>query len=106
MKVFQTAAAVCLVCLFLFTTAFAGCDGGVKEEVEDPFTGKKVKLCSKDAVEVRKQMGEINAMAEMAKAQVEAMGVPSEKSILKKNSELPSKAQIAKNKAANADLFN
>eukprot|EP00944_MAST-04C_sp_MAST-4C-sp1_P012986 g12986.t1 len=76
--------------------------------VEDPFTGKQVKLCAKDAQEIRRQMGEIQSMADMAKMQVDAAGIDNTKRLphpkLLKGKEF--EALKKSNKEKNADLFN
>ena len=54
-----------------------------KRFIEDPFTGKQIRLCSKDAREIEKQMKEIQGMANMAKMQIENAGIPTAESIRK-----------------------
>ena len=70
----KTLVAVGLVCFMLVLSSAMAC--GKKEFIEDPFTGKQVRLCSKDAREIEKQMGEIQNMANMAIMQIENAGIP------------------------------
>ena len=79
MKISNTLLSVCLLCLALIAFVSAGCLK--KEMVQDPFTGKQVKLCAKDAKEIRRQMGEIQSMADMAKMQIEGAGIDDAKTL-------------------------
>lgn len=98
---------VCLLCLAILATINAGCVK--KEMVQDPFTGKQVKLCAKDAKEIRRQMGEIQSMADMAKMQIDAAGIddaeklPNPK-LLKGGKSFNEEKKL--NKKKNADLYN
>ena len=97
---------VCLLFVIAITFSEASC--AKKEMVEDPFTGKQVKLCAKDAQEIRRQMGEIQSMADMAKMQVDAAGIDNTKRLPHPNLLNGKEFEDLKksNKQKNADLFN
>ena len=76
----KTLVALSLACFMLVLSSAFACK---KEFIEDPFTGKQIRLCSKDAREIEKQMKEIQGMANMAKMQIENAGIPSAKTLRK-----------------------